>query len=174
MSGGGYFCGVENDIGLFTHTGQQLPLGFSRNRACGNSVLYFGGVDVTFGTLCAFRTLTAAAAWGFRTTVAFATARPAGTTTSAATTALLAGVGEILVGGRFADPLWLVTRDLTDVGKQLQVINGYQRVGDAKFASATCAANAVNVVIRLPRQVKVEDVGDVRDIETTGGNVACR
>ncbi len=48
------------------------------------------------------------------------------------------------------------------------------REGRAFTSGATRAADAVDIIFRVPRQIEIEDVADFGNVQTTGGNVACR
>lgn len=50
---------------------------------------------------------------------------------------------------------------------------GEQRCGDAEVAGAAGTTNLVHVLVNVGRQVKVDDVRDVGDIQTTGSD-RCR
>src|SRR4051812_41954724 len=61
-------------------------------------------------------------------------------------------------------------RELADVGLLLG-----EDEGDAGTAApgAACAADAVHVVLVAVRRIEVDHVGDVVDVEATGGDVGC-
>jgi hypothetical protein len=46
-----------------------------------------------------------------------------------------------------------------------------ERNGDARLGSPGCPANAVNVVLRVPGQLIVDDVGDAVDVDTASYDV---
>jgi hypothetical protein len=71
-----------------------------------------------------------------------------------------------------ADPDGFFAGDLLDLGEGLEVFGGHQRRREAQLTSAARAANAMHVIVGLPRHIVVEDVAHVGDIETTSSHVA--
>ena len=55
----------------------------------------------------------------------------------------------------------------------IQLGRAHKRKAASAFACAAGAANAVNVVFNVTRQIEIEDGFDVADIDTASGNVGC-
>ena len=97
-----------------------------------------------------------------------------GCAASSRTTAAFASARHILFGWRVAEPSRRFTGDFLDVRDELQIISTDERDRVTLFARAAGAANAVDVVVRSPRQIEIKDVRDVRNIEAAGCDVGCR
>src|SRR5262249_36566463 len=100
--------------------------------------------------------------------VARGAARPTSTTAATA----LAGIREVVFRRAVADPGRRLAKNLLDVLEGLEIVWRHDRGGRAFAARATRTADAVHVVVRLPRQVEVEHVRNVGNIEAAGGHVA--
>ena len=65
----------------------------------------------------------------------------------------------------------LLAGQLLDILDVLGILAGDQRIGDAGRAAAAGAADAVDVIVGMPRRVEVEDVADALDVEPARGDV---
>ncbi len=144
--------------------------------ACFNAALWLVGLLAFWPALWASLAPVAAPATGMAgiATRLPARRRPARRWLAATASAAFAGIGIVLLSRRFARPDNRVAGDLFDVLQQLQVFGGDQGKRSAFAAGATGAADTVHVVVRLPRQIEIEDVADVGNIEAASGNVAGR
>ena len=66
-----------------------------------------------------------------------------------------------------------LVHELLDLVELIDVLLGHKRDGPAQLTGTTGTANAVDVVGRLGRHVKVHDVAHVANIDTAGENVGC-
>ena len=66
-----------------------------------------------------------------------------------------------------------LVHELLDLVELIDVLLGHKRDGPAQLAGAARAANAVDVVGRLGRHVKVHDVAHVADVDAASENVGC-
>ena len=97
-------------------------------------------------------------------------AGPAGAAHS--TAPLLARVGE-LGGSRLAvDPRDVMVEQPFDRLDRFDIFRRDQGCGEAFAAGAAGAPDAVDIVLGMDRNVVVEDVADVGDVEPAGGDVA--
>ena len=60
---------------------------------------------------------------------------------------------------------------LLDVAQERALFRIAERDGDAVIAGARGAADAVDVALRLVRQVEIDDMGDAVDVDAAGGDV---
>src|SRR5690606_28081511 len=65
----------------------------------------------------------------------------------------------------------LQARKLLDVGDRLGVLGRYQRERAALGTGAASAADAMDIVVGMPRRVEVEHVADALDVEPACGDV---
>ena len=66
-----------------------------------------------------------------------------------------------------------LVHELLDLVELVDVLLGHKRNGPAQLAGAARTANAVDVVGRLGRHVKVHDVAHVADVDAAGENIGC-
>ena len=92
-------------------------------------------------------------------------------TAPASATTPFAGAGDIFFGRRIAEPNCSFAGDLLDILHELQVIRADQRNGLALAAGSSGTTDAVDIVVGSPRQIEIEDVRHVRNVETAGRNV---
>src|SRR5919206_5033313 len=69
------------------------------------------------------------------------------------------------LGGRRLDPGNLPADELLDRGERLAVVSGDERDRRAGAARPAGPADAVHIVLRMHRNVEIDDVADVRDVE---------
>src|SRR5262249_25631959 len=78
-----------------------------------------------------------------------------------------------LVGARLAiDPWDVMAKQPLDGLDRLDLFRGHQCSGEAFASGPSRAAYAVDVIVRMNRNVVVEDVAHVGDIEAAGCNIA--
>ena len=65
----------------------------------------------------------------------------------------------------------LVADELLDPADRFGILSGRQRDRDARHARAAGAADAMDVIVGLPRHVEIDDVADAFDVETAGRDV---
>ena len=76
---------------------------------------------------------------------------------------------------RFAvQPFDLFAAQLFDGAHRFKIARRHQRRGKAFLAGASGTADAVNIILRRDRNVEIEDVADIGDIEAARRDVACR
>ena len=66
-----------------------------------------------------------------------------------------------------------LVHELLDLVELVHVLLGHKRDGPAQLAGAARAANAVDVVGRLGRHVKVHDVAHVANVDAAGKDIGC-
>ena len=93
------------------------------------------------------------------------------TTAAAGTLFLGTGLGGRQVDERRAKPVDLAADQLFDVVNRALVGARDDRVGDAAAARAAGAADTVDIIFRMGRDVEVENVADVWNIETACGHI---
>src|SRR5262249_20706020 len=94
-------------------------------------------------------------------------------TASKAAAPALAAHGDVLFAWRFAEPADGRAQHLLDVLELSKIFGGHEGQRAPYLAGAAGAADAVDVVVRLPGHVEVEDVADVGDVEPACRHVAC-
>ena len=66
-----------------------------------------------------------------------------------------------------------LVHELLDLVELIDVLLGHKRNGPAQLAGAARTANAVDIVGRLGRHVKVHDVAHVANVDAAGENIGC-
>ena len=66
--------------------------------------------------------------------------------------------GDIFFARRITEPYRRFGGDFFDVLHEFQVVRAHKRNGVTLMTGAASAADAVHVVVRRPREIKVEDV----------------
>ena len=66
-----------------------------------------------------------------------------------------------------------LVHELLDLVELVDVLLGHKRNGPAQLAGAARTANAVDIVGRLGRHVKVHDVAHVANVDAAGENIGC-
>src|SRR5262245_42833639 len=92
----------------------------------------------------------------------------------AAAAAALATGRQILGAGSIANPGDGGTQHLLDVLELANIVRRDDRQRAPLLAGPAGTADTVDIVVGLPRNVEIEDVADIGNVEPTGGNVARR
>ena len=66
-----------------------------------------------------------------------------------------------------------LVHELLNLVELVDVLLGHKRNGPAQLAGAARTANAVDIVGRLGRHVKVHDVAHVANVDAAGENIGC-